>query len=202
MIRRPPRSTLFPYTTLFRSRRPGSGILINQTAEGAGASSHLNRFLLETAHSPNIAPMQTEAYRAAAIVSTYKSERFMRGCLEDLVNQTLFPQTEVIVIDSASPENEGAIVREFQERHRNIRYVRTDERETLYAAWNRAIGSSTAPYLTNANTDDRHAPDAFARLAAILDKRPEVDVVYARTAITCVPGPKFGAAPITGYFKA
>src|SRR5260370_29814517 len=25
MIRRPPRSTLFPYTTLFRSRRPGSG---------------------------------------------------------------------------------------------------------------------------------------------------------------------------------
>src|SRR6266511_5689703 len=25
MIRRPPRSTLFPYTTLFRSRRPGTG---------------------------------------------------------------------------------------------------------------------------------------------------------------------------------
>src|SRR2546427_6883660 len=25
MIRRPPRSTLFPYTTLFRSPRPGSG---------------------------------------------------------------------------------------------------------------------------------------------------------------------------------
>src|SRR3712207_8402486 len=25
MIRRPPRSTLFPYTTLFRSRRPGPG---------------------------------------------------------------------------------------------------------------------------------------------------------------------------------
>src|SRR6266496_5890829 len=25
MIRRPPRSTLFPYTTLFRSRRPGGG---------------------------------------------------------------------------------------------------------------------------------------------------------------------------------
>src|SRR5258707_7088164 len=26
MIRRPPRSTLFPYTTLFRSRRPAGGI--------------------------------------------------------------------------------------------------------------------------------------------------------------------------------
>src|SRR2546430_5673496 len=27
MIRRPPRSTLFPYTTLFRSRRMGYGVL-------------------------------------------------------------------------------------------------------------------------------------------------------------------------------
>src|SRR2546430_10042172 len=26
MIRRPPRSTLFPYTTLFRSRSPGGGL--------------------------------------------------------------------------------------------------------------------------------------------------------------------------------
>src|SRR3989442_3400551 len=33
MIRRPPRSTLFPYTTLFRSRNDGS--LIAPTAEGA-----------------------------------------------------------------------------------------------------------------------------------------------------------------------
>src|SRR2546429_3259188 len=34
MIRRPPRSTLFPYTTLFRSRRPGDG--------GSGHVRHLH----------------------------------------------------------------------------------------------------------------------------------------------------------------
>src|SRR5256885_12988052 len=34
MIRRPPRSTLFPYTTLFRSARSGLGIII---ARGQGA---------------------------------------------------------------------------------------------------------------------------------------------------------------------
>src|SRR3712207_7508124 len=28
MIRRPPRSTLFPYTTLFRSREPERGVLV------------------------------------------------------------------------------------------------------------------------------------------------------------------------------
>src|SRR3712207_7722837 len=38
MIRRPPRSTLFPYTTLFRSRRLRAGALLRQVprAEGHG----------------------------------------------------------------------------------------------------------------------------------------------------------------------
>src|SRR5258705_4460420 len=40
MIRRPPRSTLFPYTTLFRSlkkehRVPGSGVLTTHFSDGA-----------------------------------------------------------------------------------------------------------------------------------------------------------------------
>src|SRR2546430_4961862 len=39
MIRRPPRSTLFPYTTLFRSagRRPGDAIFVSHTAGDADA---------------------------------------------------------------------------------------------------------------------------------------------------------------------
>src|SRR5262249_60918735 len=32
MIRRPPRSTLFPYTTLFRSRRSSASLSVGQTA--------------------------------------------------------------------------------------------------------------------------------------------------------------------------
>src|SRR3712207_8215569 len=38
MIRRPPRSTLFPYTTLFRSRAVGVVGAEQQRAEGAGAA--------------------------------------------------------------------------------------------------------------------------------------------------------------------
>src|SRR5688572_32477107 len=54
MIRRPPRSTLFPYTTLFRSRcveskgpAPGSVWRIRSTPPGRAPSSHgwlMNRF--------------------------------------------------------------------------------------------------------------------------------------------------------------
>src|SRR2546425_2746907 len=34
MIRRPPRSTLFPYTTLFRSLHPGAGSVHSEGAAG------------------------------------------------------------------------------------------------------------------------------------------------------------------------
>src|SRR5260370_1922412 len=39
MIRRPPRSTLFPYTTLFRSRRPEGTCLVNQPFPSSVATS-------------------------------------------------------------------------------------------------------------------------------------------------------------------
>src|SRR5947207_9955370 len=39
MIRRPPRSTLFPYTTLFRSNRGRSTIAVNAEAGGSAAIS-------------------------------------------------------------------------------------------------------------------------------------------------------------------
>src|SRR3712207_7646516 len=46
MIRRPPRSTLFPYTTLFRSRSPGVRVrggarLLGRAGGGAGQGRHL-----------------------------------------------------------------------------------------------------------------------------------------------------------------
>src|SRR2546430_12361193 len=42
MIRRPPRSTLFPYTTLFRSRKFADGKVVWIRAEGASGKVHRN----------------------------------------------------------------------------------------------------------------------------------------------------------------
>src|SRR3712207_8507727 len=43
MIRRPPRSTLFPYTTLFRSRPPGLDRRDGRRHERAGGTAHERR---------------------------------------------------------------------------------------------------------------------------------------------------------------
>ena len=94
----------------------------------------------------------------SALVSTYGAERYMRALLEDLERQTIADQMEIVIIDSASPEDEQGIVREFQQQYDNIRYYRTDERENSHRALNRAIDKARGRYLTLANTDDRHRP--------------------------------------------
>lgn len=123
-------------------------------------------------------------YLVSAIVSTYNAERFLRGKLEDLEAQTIAPELEIIVIDSASPGNERAIVEEFQARFDNIRYLRTEKRETVYQAWNRGIRMATGEFVTNANTDDRLRRDAYEVLVQALRKRPECVLAYPDMRIT------------------
>ncbi|WP_224959679.1 glycosyltransferase [Geomonas subterranea] len=126
----------------------------------------------------------SKKYLVSAIVSTYDSERFLRGKLEDLEAQTIAPELEIIVIDSASPGNEGTIVAEFQARYDNIRYLRTGKRETVYQAWNRGIRMATGEFVTNANTDDRLRHDAYEILVRALRERPECVLAYPDMRIT------------------
>lgn len=131
--------------------------------------------------------------KVSVIVSTYKSAEFIRGCLEDLVTQTLYEkgEVEIIIIDSASPENEGEIIQEFQENYPNIIYQRTTERETLYCAWNRAIKLARGSYLTNGNTDDRRCFNALEIMANYLDNNREISLVYADQLITTIKNDTF-----------
>ncbi|HTD64964.1 MAG TPA: glycosyltransferase [Candidatus Limnocylindria bacterium] len=126
----------------------------------------------------------------SVLVSTYASEKYLRACLEDLQAQTIADKIEIIVIDSGSPENERAVVEDFQKRYSNIRYVRT-ERETLYAAWNRGVQMARGKYVTNANSDDSHRADALEFLVNALETNPEADLSYGDYYTTHVPNDTF-----------
>ncbi len=164
-----------------------SGCLVQNSENGCVSSIDLD--------SPtNIcSPNQTKTFKVSAIVSTYNSEEFIRGCLQDLVNQTLYQQgeLEIVIIDSCSEENERAIVEEFQSTYQNIIYERTSEREPLYKAWNRAIKSASGRYITNANTDDRHRFDALEKMGIYLDRNLDISLVYADQLITTIPNDTF-----------
>ncbi len=136
----------------------------------------------------------------SAIVSTYNSERFLKGCLEDLEAQTIADRLEIIVVNSGSEQNEESIVKEFQKRYSNIKYLRSELRETVYAAWNRGIKVATGKYITNANADDRHRRDAFEMMSNILETKPEISLVYADVIVTDTENESFERNSPIGYY--
>jgi hypothetical protein len=128
-----------------------------------------------------------------ALVSTYGSgPTFMRECMEDLQSQTMADDLEVIVVDAASPDNEGEVVAEFQKEYGNIRYVRTPERVGIYPAWNIAIRLSRAEFISTFSTNDRLNPQAYAALRTALVESPETALVYGDSYLTDLPHQSFG----------
>ncbi len=119
-----------------------------------------------------------------AMVSTYASERFLAGCLDDLLQQSLGDRLEIVVVDAGSPEREGELVAAYQQRAPNLRYVRTEQREGTSAAFRRATALARGRYLTTANTDDRHHPQFGARMVAALERHAGFGLAYADSLIT------------------
>ncbi len=137
---------------------------------------------------------EAKAFKVSALVSVYSSMKYMQTCMEDLTRQTLFEkgELEIVIIDSNSPENEIDIIRPYLAKYPDqIIYERTQDRETIYRSWNRAIQKARGEYLTNANTDDAHRVDALEQMAKALDANPNVGMVYADTFLTNKENEKF-----------
>lgn len=151
----------------------------------------------------NIVSVTTDNYKVSAIVSTYNSEKFIRGRLDNLVNQTLYTkgQVEIIVIDSNSEQNERSIVKEFKNKYPHIIYERTPNRETIYAAWNRGIKMCHGKYVINANADDRFATNALEIMANKLDDDRHLSAVYGDWLITPVENDSFDSNSEKFYFS-
>lgn len=139
-------------------------------------------------------------FNVSAIVSTYASAEFMEECLTDLEAQTMADCLEIIIVDAASPEDERSTVSAFQKRYDNIRYIRTPERISIYAAWNLAIHMARGRYITPFSTNDRLAPTAYDALSRALQKTPEAFLAFGDTKLTDTPHQTFASHTPTSRF--
>src|SRR3712207_8676297 len=77
MIRRPPRSTLFPYTTLFRSMTWNAAVLLDQGKRNTLESSHAKRFAADAAMEVTTDAVQV--YGGYGFIKEYPVEKLMRS---------------------------------------------------------------------------------------------------------------------------
>src|SRR3712207_7271973 len=79
MIRRPPRSTLFPYTTLFRSRSGQPGTIRGDLSTGEGLDLAVRgaQTIIHCASSPFRKARQTDVERSEEHTSELQSRQYL-----------------------------------------------------------------------------------------------------------------------------
>lgn len=125
--------------------------------------------------------------QVAVICSLYNAATKLPTLLSMLAAQSVAREgrLEIVLVDSGSPSDERRVFEAFAATHDiPIVFARSAERETIQAAWNRGIKLSRAPYLAFLGADEGLHPDALRRLAAVLDKEPEIDWVMADSVVT------------------
>ena len=131
--------------------------------------------------------------KVSILTSVYNGDEFIRPFLEDITRQTIFEEKcELVLINANSPGNEEEVIKEYLEKYpNNIIYEKLDEDPGIYGTWNKAIELSSGEYVTNANLDDRKAPNSIEAHAKTLFTNQDVDLVYADSFITNSPNETF-----------
>ena len=115
--------------------------------------------------------------------------------------QTIFADCELILLNANPPNtsHEWDVIKPYLVKYPGqIIYRQLVKDPGLYGVWNIGISMAHGIYLTNANLDDRLAPDCYEVHAQVLDQNPEVDLVYSSSYITMTPNETFAEHHCTG----
>lgn len=96
--------------------------------------------------------------KIAVLISTYNNRSYVAKKLAEVLAQSAFEAAEFLFMETASPEREREVLAPFCEQHANCRLITTDERLSLYEAWNLGWESAIAPYACISNMDDAMHP--------------------------------------------
>jgi hypothetical protein len=111
------------------------------------------------------------------ICSLYNGDQYIEQFLQNIINQTIFGECELIIIDANSPGNEDFVIKKYQELHTNIQYHKLESDPGIYETWNTAIRKSKGKYITNANLDDLRLDNHIEKCIEILEEHNNIDIV-------------------------
>lgn len=116
----------------------------------------------------------------SVITSLYNCERYLSGFFSYLLKTDNLNECEFIFIHNKPQGNEEGIIEQFIKEHSgiNIKYIKLDFVETLYASWNRGIKSSEGKYIAIWNVDDIRMPDSLRIQAQALDENVNAKICY------------------------
>lgn len=129
--------------------------------------------------------------RVSVIIPVYNGAATIERVLKSVFEQT-FDDFEIVVVDDGSTDETAAILERFSSR---IAIVRQPNKG-FCAARNAAIAKSKGEYLALLDADDFWAPTKLEKAIAILDKSPQVVLVYTDVLNQDTAGRDLGTSPV------
>jgi GT2 family glycosyltransferase len=109
--------------------------------------------------------------RITVLVSSYRNARFVARKLDEIRCQTSFEHAEFLFIETGSPERERELFAPFCRQNTNCRIIATDDRKTLYQAWNLGWREAAAPIVCYSNMDDAMHPRLLEEVVGAMESR-------------------------------
>jgi len=99
-----------------------------------------------------------QSTKITVLISTYNNRAYVAKKLAEILRQSIFHEAEFIFLETASPEREREELAPFCKEYENCRLITTENRLSLYEAWNLGWKSATAPIVCISNMDDAMHP--------------------------------------------
>lgn len=113
----------------------------------------------------------------SVIIPVYNSELYLKSTLDSIVNQTVFNELEIILINDGSIDQSQYICQEYCNRYDNI-FLYNQENLGVSQARNNGLKKVTSQYVTFLDSDDYIANNLYEQeLEEIKNKNPDVLIV-------------------------
>lgn len=119
--------------------------------------------------------------KVSVCVITYNQERYIRKCLQSLVEQQTDFEFEIIVGDDCSTDGTRAVVQEFVDRYPHIVRAQPQARNTGGSRNNLEVhAAATGEYVAHVDGDDYALPGKLQIQADVLDRDQGCTAVWHR----------------------
>ena len=111
------------------------------------------------------------------IIPVYKCEKYLKACVQSILDQNIKKEFEVILVDDGSPDKSGYLADELEFEYSNVRTFHK-ENGGAASARNRGIAEAKGKYLLFIDGDDTIASGLMGSVEQYLDKDAEDLVIY------------------------
>ena len=95
--------------------------------------------------------------------------QYIKECMDSVVNQTIFDELEVLVIDAGSTDGTFEIVSFYANKYDNIQVIKSEKKSYGYQV-NLGIRKAKSPYVAILETDDYVEPDMYGALYKLAEE--------------------------------